>query len=100
MLEKLVLAQILEHLNSNNLLPFNQSAYRAHHSTESALLKVCNDVLFSLDKGNVTVLTLLDLSAAFNTVDHDILFGTLFTHFGISDLALSWFKSYLTNHQS
>ena len=96
-LEKIVLAQIFEHINNNDLLPHNQSAYRAHHSTESALLKVCNDILLSLDQGKVTVLTLLDLSAAFDTVDHDILFNTLFSHFGISGLALSWFKSYLTN---
>ena len=96
-LEKLVLAQIFEHLNSNALLPNNQSAYRANHSTESALLRVCNDVLLALDSGNVTVLSLLDLSAAFDTVDHDILFGTLFSYFGISGSALTWFKSYLTN---
>ena len=96
-LEKIVLAQIFQHVNNNDLLPHNQSAYRAHHSTESALLKVCNDILLSLDQGNITVLTLLDLSAAFDTVDHDILFNTLLSHFGISGSALSWFKSYLTN---
>ena len=96
-LEKIVLAQIFEHINSNSLLPQNQSAYRPHHSTESALLKVCNDILLALDKGKVTTLTLLDLSAAFDTVDHDILFKTLSTHFGISGSALSWFKSYLSN---
>ena len=95
-LEKIVLAQIFEHINSNSLLPHNQSAYRPHHSTESALLKVCNDILLALDKGKVTTLALLDLSAAFDTVDHDILFQTLYIHFGISGSALSWFKSYFS----
>ena len=96
-IEKLVLNQIFDHLNSHHLLSDNQSAYRPHHSTESALLKVTNDILLSLDKGDVTVLTLLDLSAAFDTVDHEILFSTLQTHFGIFGTALSWFKSYLSN---
>ena len=96
-IEKLVLQQIFGYLNSNQLLPQNQSAYRPNHSTESALLKVTDDILLALDKGDVTVLTLLDLSAAFDTVDHKILFSTLQSHFGIFGTALSWFRSYLTN---
>ena len=96
-IEKLVLNQIFGHLNLHKLLSSNQSAYRPNHSTESALLKVTNDILLALDKGDVTVLTLLDLSAAFDTVDHEILFSTLQSHFGIFGSALAWFRSYLTN---
>ena len=96
-IEKLVLNQIFDHLNTHHLLSLNQSAYRPHHCTESALLKVTNDILLALDKGDVTVLALLDLSAAFDTVDHKILLATLQNYFGIFGTALSWFKSYLTN---
>ena len=95
--EKIVLNQLFSYLNSHNLLSHNQSAYRPAHSTETALVKVTNDILLALDRGEVTILTLLDLWAAFDTVDHDILFSTLKDHFGISGNALSWFKSYLHN---
>ena len=95
--EKIVLNQLFDYLNTHNLLSHNQSAYRPAHSTETALVKVTNDILLALDRGDITVLTLLDLSAAFDTVDHDILFSSLSNHFGISGTALSWFKSYLTN---
>ena len=73
-----------------------QSAYRKHHSTESALLNIHNDILLNMAKGSVTVLTLLDLSAAFNTIDHTILLDRLNVYYGISELALGWFKSYLS----
>ena len=73
-----------------------QSAYRKHHSTESALLNIHNDILLNMAKGSVTVLTLLDLSAAFDTIDHTILLNRLNVHYGISKLALGWFKSYLS----
>ena len=95
--EKIALQQLFSYLNTHNLLPHNQSAYRPAHSTETALIRVTNDILSALDRGEVTILTLLDLSAAFDTVDHDILFSTLRTHFGISGTVLSWFESYLTN---
>ena len=71
-----------------------QSAYRKHHSTESALLNIPNDILLNMAKGSVTALTLLDLSAAFDTIDHTILLDRLNVHYGISELALGWFKSY------
>ena len=74
-----------------------QSAYHLGHSTETALLKVVNNLLSALDEGTFSVLVLLDLSAAFDTVDHDILLHRLHHVFGIQDKALSWFKSYLTN---
>ena len=73
-----------------------QSPYRKHHSTESALLNIHNDILLNMAKGSVTALTLLDLSAAFNTIDHTILLDRLNGYYGISELALGWFKSYLS----
>jgi len=64
----------VKYLKDNNLLPDLQSAYRAMHSTETAVLKVLSDILLALDSGNLVMLTLLDLSAAFDSVDHDTLF--------------------------
>ena len=73
-----------------------QSAYRKHHSTESALLNIQNNILRNMAKGSVTALTLLDLSAAFDTIDHTILLDRLNVYYGLSELALGWFKSYLS----
>ena len=85
------------HIEAFNLLPNTQSAYRAHHSTETAVLKVSSDLLWAVDSGNIGVLVLLDLSAAFDTVDHEILLKRLTTSCGISGSALNWFTSYLSN---
>ena len=71
-----------------------QSAYKTHHSTETALLQVKNNILQSLDDDNkVVLLVLLDLSAAFDTIDHGILIDRLKTRFGINGTALQWFKN-------
>ena len=78
---------------SNNL----QSAYKKFHSTESALLKVENDVLLNMEKGRVTALTLLDLSAVFDTIDHLTLISRLSSWYGISGTALDLFTSYLSD---
>ena len=75
--------------------PF-QSAYRAGHSTETALMKVHNDIALGLDGRGVVVLVLLDLSAAFDTVDHAILLERMRTVLGVEGVALDWFTSYLT----
>ena len=72
-----------------------QSAYKKHHSTESALLKVKNDILLNTDAQKVTLLVLLDLSAAFDTVCRDILLDRLSLKLGVTDQALNWFTSYL-----
>ena len=95
--EKVVLKQLLSFLNTNQLLSPNQSAYRTGHSTETALIKITNDILTALDHGDTTILTLLDLSAAFDTVDHCILFHLLEKAFNISGNVLSWFTSYLSS---
>ena len=73
-----------------------QSAYRDKHSTETALIKVQNDILSALDAGSSEILLMLDLSAAFDTIDHDILLSRLCTVYGITGDALDWFRSCLT----
>ena len=89
--------QIQSYLNEHDLFPSLQSAYRRHHSTETALLKVKNDILMNMENQKVTLLVLLDLSAAFDTVDHRILLDRLQFDFGISGSALNWIESYLSN---
>ena len=96
-LEKLVLSQVSSYLNSHNLYNTCQSAYRPGHSTETALLKVVNDLFLSLNKGNISVLALLDFSSAFDTIDHTILVHRVHTDFGFTDTVLQWFSSYLTD---
>ena len=81
----------------NNLEEVFQSAYKQLHSTKTALLRVHNDILVTLDNHQSVILLLLDLSAAFDTVDHTILLNRLATRFGITGSALSWFTSYLCN---
>ena len=80
----------------NDLLPNLQSAYRQNSSTETALIKVKNDVLPNMDEGHVTLLVLLDLSAAFDKVDHGVLLQRLQSLLGLRGNVLSWFQSYLT----
>ena len=100
-LEKLVLSQVSSYFNSlynlYNLYNTCRSAYRPGHSTETALLKVVNDLFLSLNKGNISVLALLDSSSAFDTIDHPILVHRLHTDFGFTDTVLQWFSSYLTD---
>ena len=74
-----------------------QSAYNKHYSTESALLKVKNHILLNMDAQKVTLLVLLDLSAAFDTVRHDILLDRLRSRLGVTDQALNWFTPYLSD---
>ena len=96
-LEKAVSSRLHSHINSTNASNSFQSAYKKLHSTETALLKIHNDIITAMDGGRVTALTLLDLSAAFDTIDHQILLTRLQTWFGISGMALKWITSYLTD---
>ncbi len=97
--EKASALQICGHLDINKLYYAMQSSYRNGHSTETALLKVQNDVYCAMDKDEVVLLLLLDLSAAFDTVDHDILLQRLENRFRISGNVLAWIKSYLQNRK-
>ena len=87
--------QLYSFTAENGLSPELQSACRPGHSTKTALLKVKNDLLLNMDGQRVMLLVLLDLSAAFDIVDHDVLHNCLSTDFGIKGTALKWFKSYL-----
>jgi hypothetical protein len=93
-LEKIVCSRINDHLQSNDLHESMQSAYRKFHSTETALLKVQGDILEALDQGHSVALILLDLSAAFDTLQHNTLLRRLQQTHGIVDSALEWMKSY------
>ena len=91
-----VLSQLNEHMRSNSLHISQQSGYKSDHSCETVLLRILNDVLVSLDSGICSVLLLLDLSAAFDTVDHDILLSILRGEIGITGTVLAWFTSFLS----
>ena len=87
-LEKVVARRLFTYMSENGLHEKMQSAYRTAHSTESALIRVQNDILRQLDKKRGIILVLLDLSAAFDTIDHDHLFELLQNRFGIKGTAL------------
>jgi len=97
--EKVVLMQFHEYLKENNLYDKFQSAYKDMHSTETALVRVQNDMLMSVDEGHPVILVALDLSSAFDTVDHCKLISRLERTFGIQGNALKWFQSYLSNRK-
>jgi hypothetical protein len=96
LIEKCVSKQVLSHINEHKLSEVMQSAYRSNHSTETAILKVRSDILENFAKRKTTILVLLDLSAAFDTIDHDVLLNRLSSRFGLKGTVLNWFQSYLT----
>lgn len=94
-LEKVASAQLQEHVVVHNLQDKYQSAYRPAHSTETAMLRITNDLLRAADDGKAGCLVLLDLSAAFDTIDHKIPLRRLSSRIGLSESAVNWFASYL-----
>ena len=96
LVERVVHHQLDEHLSQSDMFDHFQSAYCKFRSTETALLTVQTDVMSALDRGSTVALVLLDLSAAFDTLDHTILLARLQYVWGIQDTALRWFKSYLS----
>ena len=96
LIEKVVSIRYNEHLTKNGLKEKMQSAYKSDHSTETALLKVQSDILQAMDDSKVVVLVLLDLSAAFDTIDHKIMLERLQNSSRVTGSALDWFRSYLS----
>ena len=96
-MEKVVAKQLVSHMNMHGLNDSLQSAYKARHSTETALLRIKADIDAALDAGKGAILILLDMSAAFDTISHEILLSQLEHRLGVKGTALSWIRSYLTN---
>ena len=97
LVERVVAKQLLEHIHVHNLDNLYQSAYKAGDSTETALVYIKNEVHLSLSRSETTALVLLDLSAAFDTIDHSTLLSCLRNWFGVGGSVLKWFTSYLTD---
>ena len=95
-LEKIVHQQLYRYLSNHNLFDVYQSGFRVNHSTETALIRVVSDLKISTDNYEVSILVLLDLSAAFDTVDHEILLQHLEHCLGLKGTVLHWFSSSLT----
>lgn len=99
LIQKAVLNQMKNHSKANNLDERNQSAYRNNHRIVTALVRIFKDKLMDLDQRNIVFLTLLDLSAAFDTVDHTIILNRLENTYGYKETALQWFSSNLTERR-
>ena len=95
LIEKVIAKRLVSHMQDNGMVEKFQSAYKANHSRETALLRVYNDMLISIDQGGGATLVLLKLSSAFDTIDYEVLFNLWQDTFGISGSELSLLKSYL-----
>ena len=95
LVERVMAAQLVPHIESEGMMEAHQSAYHPSHSTETALLKVKTDIIQALDNQEVACLILLDLSAVFDTIDHDILLNRLKSRLAVNGVALGWLMSYL-----
>jgi Reverse transcriptase (RNA-dependent DNA polymerase) len=100
MLERLAQNQLRQHISISPNYNTSQSAYRALHSTETVMTKVVNDLLMAVDSGKPTVLLSLDISAAFDMLDHDRLLNHATELFGLSGQVINWLESYLTGRTS
>ena len=95
LVEHVVAKQLVDHIHRHGLDNSYQSANKSGHSTETALLSIKNDIHLSLSRGEATALVLLDLSAAFHTIDHSTFLSCVLDWFGGGGSALKWFCSYL-----
>ena len=94
--EHVVAKQIIRYTKTTNQMEPYQSAYREHFSTETALLRVKSDILEAINKKEIMCLVMLDLSAAFDSLEHSLILTHLKYCFGITDTCLKWFEDYLT----
>jgi len=99
LIERLALKQLGPHIESSQNFNEQQSAYRKKHSTETALISTLSDVYSSIDSGASSILISLDISAAFDTVQHDTLLARLSHTFTVSDLSIEWLRSYLSSRK-
>ena len=96
--EKTIYTQLFQYLTVNSLLHANQYGFRAKYSTELALIELIDRIYSQLDEKKIPIAIFMDLSKAFDTIDHDILICKM-EHYGITHLELQWFRSYLANRK-
>jgi retron-type reverse transcriptase len=94
-----VFTQIYKYLNENSLLSKSQSGFRPKHRNVGALIQMCDQWLSDMDKGKINGVVFLDIRKAFDSINHKILLRKLKNQFGIHDIELKWFESYLTNRE-
>ena len=98
-IEKVVATRLFDHMTTNGLHECLQSSYQKYHSTETALTCIHDDILRAVDEKQCVIFLLLDLGAAFDTIDHDMLLSRLRKYIGLRDTAFNWFRSYLSQRQ-
>ena len=95
--ESVAMRQFNHHCEINKIAPQHQSAYCEHHRCETSLTKVMDEILWNTEQKKVTILPCIDLSAAFNTLDHSVLIKVLNNYYGIPGSASQWFELYLAD---
>ena len=99
LIEKAAQTQLMTHFTEHNLLPKHQNAYRKNFSTKTAILNICDNIRTSMENNKLTSIICLDLSPAFDTVNHSILLEVMRNYFGITDMVLDWILCYLRNRK-
>ena len=97
LIEKCAEIQITEHIDNNGLFPALQSGYRKNHSCETAVVRIYSDLLMAIDKQSHAILVLIDLSAAFDTINHTLLIKKLKNVYHLDGQVIAWISSYLSN---